>query len=1095
MKKNLPVGRQSSLTLRSVIKMLLLMKVTIAFVLLSAFQTFASDGSAQNVTIKMHQAEIPKVFHAIERQSNYRFLYNYDLNELHKKIDVDVTNSTITNTLDLLLVGTGLGYKVLNNNLVVIVSGNSVSAIDARTISGTVVSDKGTPMAAVSIRIKGSSFGTSTDAKGNFSIEVPDNAVLIISFVGYESQEIKITNQQTLSITLKLMDRQLDQVVVVGYGTQKKKDLTGSISTLSSKDLDNRSNSQFGYSIEGKAAGVQVIRSSGQPQAGFSIRVRGTSSITSDSDPLYMVDGVPTYNTNEINPADIESITILKDAASAAIFGSSGANGVVLITTKRGRNQKMKINFNTSLTMSKAWKKMDMLNGTQFKDLATEMGETTDWNLYNANTNWQDEIFRNAISQNYQLSATGGNSKTSYYVSGSAINQNGIVLNNSVKRITFKTNVDHQINKMFKVGTSIAYDNWSDKDVPENDRNGVITRLYTSIPNIGIRSTTNPAEYARSPFINDLENPVSTVYQPDHLYKNNRLHGNVYAEAEVTKGLKLKSLFGFEQSNGKFTSYQDSLQTRYGQSMKGLAAKNTYDYKYWISENTANYNTKIKEHSLSLLGGLIVSRETNDNIYRSSHDFSGASNTAVESGNIKSPNTPDFAQKSHVALIARANYSYKDKYYLTSNFRADASGQFTPTHRWGYFPSFSGAWRVSQEDFMKNAKGINEFKLRAGWGMVGNDRSRPYAWYGLIDTMQRYLIGGSTRTAYINTTLENSDLRWEKTSQVDIGFDLAFLNNRLNFTVDYYSKTTKDLLIEIPIPGSVGIPGNTALQNAGSIENKGFEFQVITKNITKGDLKWNTDFNIYFNKGKVLDIVGTKMHTGTVNPAGTSVNIALVQAGSPLGSFYGYISEGVDPATGKIKYKDLNGDNVINGNDQTIIGNANPKYTFGFSNSFSYKNFSLDIFFQGVQGNDIFNATRILTESMSLPMNQSAVVLDRWHAAGDITNVPGVSPHNWDNSNVSSRFVEDGSYVRLKALTLGYSLPEKMIKKVKMSRCMFYLTAENLLTFTNYSGFDPEVSMFSGSSRGATNQNTAPGVDYGTYPQSRDIIIGANISF
>jgi TonB-linked SusC/RagA family outer membrane protein len=563
----------------------------------------------------------------------------------------------------------------------------------------------------------------------------------------------------------------------------------------------------------------------------------------------------------------------------------------------------------------------------------------------------------------------------------------------------------------------------------------------------------------------------------------------------VIKGLKVKSLFGFERSNGLFTSFQDSVQTRYGQSMGGIAVKNTYDYKYWVSENTANYNTKIKDHSISALGGFIASRETNDNLYKSSHDFQGAANTDVESGNVKALPMPDYARKSHVSFIGRLNYAYQNKYYITSNFRADASGQFTPSHRWGYFPSFSAGWKISEEKFLKNTFGENEMKIRAGWGRVGNDRARPYAWYGLVDTMQQYLFGGSPRTAFINTTLENKDLHWESTSQFDIGIDFTLVKNRISITADYYNKKTTDLLIETPIPGSVGIPGNTALQNAGSIENKGFEFQVSSKNMNRKDFRWNTDFNIYFNRGKVLDIVGTTMHTGTVNPAGTSMNIALVEAGHPLGSFYGYVSEGVDPATGKMKFKDLNNDGAINGKDQTIIGNANPKYAFGLTNSFAYKNFTLDIFFQGVQGNQIFNATRILTESMSLPMNQSASVIRRWRNPGDITDMPGVSPNNWDNSAVSSRYVEDGSYVRLKALTVGYTLPKGKLSKLKVSNCMFYLTAENLLTFTKYSGFDPEVSMFNGSNQGATNQNTAPGVDYGTYPQSRDIILGVNISF
>ena len=590
-------------------------------------------------------------------------------------------------------------------------------------VKGNVKSNDGSTLPGVSIFVKGTTNGTTSAADGTFTISAPSSGTLVFSFIGFESVEVPVSGRTQLGVTLKESATNLSEVVVMGYGTQQKKDITGSIAIVSSKELKDRPNTQFGYSLEGKAAGVQVIRSSGQPQAGFSIRVRGTSSITSGSDPIYIVDGVQTYNTNDINPSDIESFTVLKDASSAAIYGSSGANGVVLITTRRGKVQKLKLDFTTSLTLSQAWKKMDVLNGSQFKDLAIELGETDDpefWNKYNLNTNWQDEIFRNALSQNYQLSATGGTQKTNYYFSGSWVDQNGIVLNNSVKRATFKANVDHQISKVFKIGTSLAYNNWKDVSVSENNRNGVITRLYTTIPNIGIRDPENPEMYARSPFINDLENPVSTVYQPDQLYSNDRLHGNAYIEAKVFEGLTLKSLYGFESAVGTFKSFQDSVQTRYGKSMKGLASQSDYDYSYWVSENTATYIKKIQDHNIDLMAGFIVSRETTDNLYRSSHDFSRASNgnTDVGSGAVQSLPIPEFVQKSHESFIGRVNYSYKDKYFLTSNFRADGSGQFSAENRWGYFPSFSTGWRVSQEEFLKDNNVLSELKIRAGWGIV-----------------------------------------------------------------------------------------------------------------------------------------------------------------------------------------------------------------------------------------------------------------------------------------------------------------------------------------------------------------------------------------
>lgn len=1094
MKKKVPRGWLLTSPHCSFFKTLLLMKMTIALILLTAFQVAAWDGKAQNVTLKLKQAEMPRIFRAIEKQSAYRFLYNYDLPALQKKLDVDVQNAPVLTLLNNLLEGSGLSYRIINTNLVVIMLSNGAALPEDRKINGTILTESGDPLAGVSVRIKGTDFGTTTDAKGKFSLDVPENAVLIFSYVGYETQEIAVGTQQAVTIRLKTADNQMEQVVVVGYGTQKKKDLTGSVSTLSSKDMENRPATQFGYAIEGKAAGVQVIRSSGQPQAGFSIRVRGTSSITAGSEPLYMVDGVPTENINDINPSDIENITILKDASSAAIFGNRGANGVVLVTTKRGRNQKMKIGFNTALTMSKAWKKLDVLNSTQFRDLAADMGATTDWNKYNANTNWQDETFRNALTQNYQLSATGGNKNTSYYFSGAYVNQNGIILNNNLKRSTLKANVDHQVTKFLKIGASLAYANWKDRDVPENYRNGVIARLLTTAPIIGLRDLDDPRMYARSPFINDLENPVSTVYQPAHLFTNNRYSGNVYAEAELKKGLKLKSLFGFESADGIFNSFQDTVQTRYGRTMRGLATENTYKLNNWISENTVNYNTRIKDHSITALAGFIVSRQTTDNLYRSSVDFRNAKpgDETVDGGSVKATPVKDKSRISSVSAIARINYNYKDKYYLTTNFRQDGSGRFAEGNKWGSFPSFSAGWRISEESFFNKTKSpITELKLRAGWGIVGNDAIPANARFGIVDTASpKYLIGGQVRTAYVPRSLENVDLTWEKTSQVDIGIDLGLFQNRLMITADYYYKKTKDMLLAVPIPTSTGYA--SAWQNAGSLENKGFEFSFSSKNIQRSSIRWNSEFNISFNRNKVLNIVGTQLVVGTINPAGSDYNTAIVKEGEPLGSFYGKISQGVDPATGNIlfmKNKAGTADSV------GIIGNANPKFTYGFTNSLAFGNFSVDIFFQGVSGNDVMNATRVLTESMALVMNQSASVTRRWKNAGDKTDIPKATPNNWNNSLPSTRYLEKGSYLRLKALTVGYKLPEKAISKLKMSRCFVYLTAENLITITNYTGFDPELSAFSAKSNSTTNKNAAPGVDWGTYPQSRDFVLGINITF
>ncbi len=1090
--------RNSSVSVRTFQKLLLTMKLIFLITFLTAVQVFGSVYSQNTrLSLSVEDKSMREVFKLIEQESNFRFFYNDEFNELNKKVNIDVTDSKIDDILTAMLDRSEVTYRILDNNLIVITPIEETLP-QAGTIKGKVVdAATGEPVAGANIVIEGTVTGTISGSDGGFTIVATKaDAVLVVSFIGMITQRIPVENQQFITVSLNSDVARLEEVVVTGYGSQKKKDVTGAIAVISAKELDSRPAMQFGSALEGKAAGIQVIRPSGQPQAGFSIKIRGTSSITSGSDPLYIVDGVQTYNVNEINPNDIESFTVLKDASSAAIYGSSGANGVVLITTKRGKNQNTQVNFSTSMMSSRAWKKLKVLNSSQFKDLALELGlPSIDWNYYNANTDWQDLSFRNAFTQNYQLSVQGGNEKTDFYVSGSVVNQEGIIINNSVKRATFKVNLDHKVSDFFKIGTSIAYDRWTDVSVPENDRNGIIMRMLDYVPIVGVWDKQYPNQYAVNPFIPDLENPVSTAYQPEQNYDHNRFHGNAFGELSLLKNLKFKSLLGYEHSNGIYTSFQNPTQTSYGRSMDGLASESHDDYNYWVSENTLNFNQKFGDHDFSVLGGFIASRESNRDLSIGSHGFGGSTAiTTVTAGTVQSVPQISIYEKSHAAFIGRLNYAYKDKYLLTSNFRADGSGQFSSKNRWGYFPSFSLGWRISRESFFENITFINDLKLRAGWGIVGNDRANPYAWYGLVNPAA-YITGGTVINAYVPGTLENTALKWEKTAQYNIGLDIAFLQSRIAFSADYYKKKTTDLLLYVPVPASVGIPGNVALQNAGSLQNSGFEFQITSRNIVKGDFTWTTDFNINFNKNKVLDVVGTVIHSGAINPAGTTYNLSIVKQGQPLGLFYGYISEGVDPQTGMIVYKDNDGSSGISDGDKTIIGNANPDFTYGLTNSFSYKNFTLDIFLQGVQGNDIFNATKMLTESMRLGMNQSADVLNRWKQAGDVTDIPKAVKDDVTNSQPSTRYIENGSYLRLKSLTLSYNLPKNLLDKFKISRLQVFATAENLLTFTGYSGFDPEVSAFNASGQDNTSKNTAPGVDYGTYPQSRDFIIGLNVTF
>ena len=1064
------------------------MKITVALVLLTSLQVVARNADAQNVTLNLKQTEIRKVFRAIEKQTPFRFLYNYELAALKNRVDVVTQDQPVESVLQQVLAGSELTFKKLNSSLIVITDRNTPETVAERIVSGRVVSETGDPLVGVTVRVKGTNVGTVTDIDGNFKIDVPDNGVLIFSFTGFELKEVPVAGQATLTITLQESATGLSEVVVVGYGTQKKQDVTGAVAVLSSKDMEDRPNNQFGYAIQGKAAGVQVIRPSGQPQAGFSIRIRGTSTITAGSEPLYLVDGVPTTATNEINPADIESISVLKDASAAAIYGASGANGVVLITTKRGKNQKTKVSFDAYTGTAKVWKTLDVLNAAQYKDLMTEMGQSVDWTKYPYDNYWQDQVFRTGHSQNYQLGISGGNEKTGYYISGSFMNQEGVVITNKVERFSFKTNLDHQANNWLKVGTSLSFNRWKDVDVSENRKYGSVIASVTGAPVTDVYNADGT--FAINPFIQDLENPVALLLKNEHAWTNYRFNGNVYGEVRFLENFKLRSMFGLEHQDGKYNAWVDPYTSREGRGFKGIADLYTAQRVFWISENTLSYTKTFGKNNLSALAGFVASDRSIDESNIHATGFGSNAVKTVNGGSIRSGSSSS-ASRRNVAGIGRLNYAYNERYLLTANFRADASSVFGAGENvWGYFPSFSAGWRISQEEFFNGGGVLNDLKLRAGWGVVGNDQVSDYASYGLVSTGAFYPIGGEVVPGTAPKTLENRELKWESTKQTNIGLDMAFWENRILFTTDFYIKKTVDMLLNRPIPASVGIETNVATKNIGTMENRGIEFQVSSRNLVR-TLKWNTDFNISFNKSKVVSLDGGTIKVGYISDRG---DVAIAMEDQPLGLFFGYISDGVDPETGDLIFRDLDGDSTLSDGDKTIIGNANPKFVFGLTNEFQYKNWTFSCFIQGVQGNDIFNATRIESEGLYDEGNQLATVLNRWKTPGQITDVPRATFNNDRNSLISSRFVEDGSFIRLKSVSLGYELPGSILNRLKIGRLYFYLTAENLLTFTNYSGFDPEVSLY-GRSSDNTVKNIAPGVDFGTYPQSREYIFGLNLTF
>lgn len=951
-------------------------------------------------------------------------------------------------------------------------------------ISGKVIdANTNLPLPGANVLVKNTARGTLTDFDGNFSLEASEGEILIVSFLGYLPEEILLQGQQNIEVALAEDAQALSEVIVVGYGSQQKRDITGSVALVDEEAFDDRPNTQLGALIQGKAAGVQVVSGSGKPSSGFSIRIRGTNSINASSEPLYVVDGVPTTDTRSLNPSDIESISILKDASSAAIYGAQGANGVVIITTKKGSTGKPRLSLDTYVGVSQVWNTLPVLNSEQYRDLMTELGRNTDWSRYTENTDWQNVIFEDGLSSNYQLAISGRNEGTSYYVSGGYTKQEGAVRSSEMERYNFKINFSQEIKEWLEVGTNLAYTRYSDVDVADNtsvNSGGVLLGVLSTPPNIGIY---NPdGTFTSNPF-QDWENPVASTDGAQRGYVNQRLLGNIYAQFKIFEDFTFKSNFGTDYSNGKYDYFLDPFRTSYGRAMKGIGRYNTNLTNYYIIDNTLNYTSKLGDHNIEALVGSVYQKFRWENSSLERRNFASGEIITPNAGSELIAGTADKAEKANASFLARVNYNYDETYLLTANFRADGSSNFGPQERWGYFPSFSMGWRIS-ESFFENNLTFSEMKIRAGWGIVGNDQVGNYAYFGRVGSGGNYPIGGIVMPGTYPASVENEGLKWEESEQLNVGLDISFLRNRISFTADAYLKNTTDLLLNAPLPRSTGF--DSAIQNVGHLRNKGLEFQVTSFNTT-GEFKWQSDLNLSFNRNEVVDIVGQEIFAGGVAGRG---EVSLVREGEPLGSFYGYIWGGVDPETGMAFYIDREGESTFEptADDRTIIGNANPDFNYGFTNTFSYSNFGLSIFLQGSQGNDIFNATRIETEAMIDSKNQSIVVLDRWRAPGDVTDIPRAIAGNTDNSRLSTRFVEDGSYLRLKALTFSYDLPESLTQNLHLERLKLYATGENLFTITDYSGFDPEVNAFGAS-------NTARGVDYGTYPQTRNLIVGLNVTF
>ncbi len=948
------------------------------------------------------------------------------------------------------------------------------------------------PLIGVTVMIINSSKGTVTDINGTFALEVAPNSKLQFSYTGYKSKTVEVNGQSNLAIIMGFNNQQLDEVVVVGYGTKNRRDITSSVASVSTDGIEKKPFVRLENALQGKAAGVQVTQYSGKPGNAISIRVRGATSLSAGNEPLYVLDGVPILSTEGINPADVASIQVMKDASASAIYGARAANGVVLITTKRGMKGQSQISVSSNIGISQVTKKIPLLNSQQYVDLVNESytnaGQSPVLNEedFSANTNWQDEIFRNAVTSDLQISFSGGTEKSNYFLSANRSKQEGIVLASDFQRLNFRLNLDNQIRDWVKVGTRITVSKIDFNNVPDNSRvnqGGVILGALSSPPIIGIYNedgtyTTNPLQA--------WENPVANIEAPIDVASTTRLMGNLYAEFELIENLKLKTSFGTEAYYNKNDYFLDPNRTQFGRSQEGIATTSSNRELIWLWENTLSYKLTRRNHSFDFLAGVTSQESGYEGTFSRSEGFPNAAITTLNAGSRKIEASSWASQWAIFSYLGRVSYKFSDKYLAGFSFRADGSSRFGKGNRYAYFPSLSVGWRLSEEAFLKNKSTIDDLKLRASIGATGNQNIGDFTSIGLYSIGSNYNFNNVILPGTRPASIGNENLKWETTNQYNIGFDVSLFDFRLSLTGDYYYKRTKDLLINVDLPRSTGF--QSGIQNLGEVENQGWELSIRSDNIKKEKFSWSTQFNISANRNKVLNIGGEDqvIFAGTIPERGASV---IVQEGLPLGTFYGYNSLGVDPESGDIVFEDINNDDLINEEDRTIIGDANPDFILGLTNSVTYGGFTLDVLLQSSIGNDVFNATRIETEGMFSVKNGSAVTLDRWQNEGDITRVPrAVFGDPNENSRISNRFIEDGSFLRIRNITLSYNFPKSILEKVKVQGLSIYLSGQNLWLLSDYSGYDPEVNRDGGSA-------ISQGIDFGTYPQARIMTGGIKVNF
>lgn len=1108
-----------------------MIRCILLFIFVGTLQSFAAVSYSQSarLTLNLENATIEHIISAIEKQSQFYFTYNGKQINAQKTTSIHVEEKEIKEVLDVLFANGNVQYTVKDKHIVLYTAPatekKEVQSVQQKklTVQGIVKDNTGQTVAGAAIAVKGTTNGTVSDMDGQYSLsDVPDNATLIFSFIGLKPQSVNVGGKNTINVILQEDAIGLEEVVAIGYGYQKKKDLTGSVSSVSSKDMMMGGTvSNAAQALQGKTAGVQVSQTSKAPGGSISVRVRGSNSISSTNEPLYVVDGFPSSEGLNINPNDIESMQILKDASATAIYGARGANGVVLITTKRGKSGENKISYNGYLGAQQLINPFSLLNAKDYMNLQnalfkevlgqenTENGAYTPSQLQSdVNTDWIDVCSRIGLVQDHNLQFQGGSEKTKVLTSLGYYNQDGILKNTNFSRISGRVNVDQTINNYIKAGATLYahretsnFQLYSGNIVNSNVLLGILSYDPT------VKDYNEDGTYGRVPGGRG-DNPLANLMERQNDSKNDKFNGTAYVEINPLEGLTAKATGGVEILHNFEGSYLPA-STYQGGIDNGVAS--TYDYSgtRQLFEGVINYmKTFNKVHDFSAMVGYTYEKFSGEYRRINAKDFSTDVFTynnlgaAAQKTSIASNKTENLL----ISFFGRVNYTFNDKYLATVTVRRDGSSRFGTNNRWGTFPSGSLAWRMSEEEFIKNLNVFSSLKMRLGFGVTGNERIGDYASLALMANTHLSMDGSGNLagTHMVQTSPKNENLKWETTQQYNIGLDMGFFDNRLSVSLDGYFKKTNDLLLNVNMPYYTGFVSGQS--NVGSIQNRGFELDLTSHNLT-GEFVWDTKFNFALNRNKVLDLGGSaEILIKSSKPQGsvTEQEYAVVREGSPLGSLFGYKYVGVlqegekyalqpDSKPGDPKFADLNNDGVLDAKDRDIIGQANPDFILGMTNNFAYKGFDLSIFFQGSIGNELLNMTR-----MNMELGRTTDALNRWTPTNTNTDIPRNGFYNISKGKggyVNDHFIEDASFLRLKNLTLGYTIPFKKV----VNSCRVYASVENLFTITGYSGWDPEVDTkaYDAAKNSGSNQtaNVGAGLDFNAYPSMRTYTIGLNISF